>query len=82
MFDICINLHLKDIYSYGKNILLFFVKIIRLYSIKSKNICSIIASWVIRGTTKTRDRMGLAGIGRDPVPGFSIWHYWIPCPGF
>jgi len=19
---------------------------------------------------------------RDPVPGFSIWHYWIPGPGF
>ena len=22
------------------------------------------------------------GIGRDPVPGFSIWHFWIPVPGF
>jgi len=29
---------------------------------KKQIICSIIASWVIRGTTKTRDRMGLAGI--------------------
>jgi len=36
----------------------------------------------MRGTTKTRDRMGLPGIGRDPVPGFSIWHYWIPVPIF
>jgi len=34
------------------------------------------------GATKTRDRMGLAGIGWDPVPGLSIWHFWIPCPGF
>ena len=34
------------------------------------------------GATKTRDRMGLAGIGRDPVPGFSIWHCWVPGSGF
>jgi len=27
----------------------------------------------------TRDP-GSAGIGWDPVPGFSIWHYWIPGP--
>jgi len=58
-----------------------FVKIIRLYLIKK---CSIIASWVIMGTTKTRNRMGLTGIDRDPsrvlafgtigslVPGFDV----------
>jgi len=34
------------------------------------------------GATKTRDRLGSAGIGWDPVPGFSIWHYWIPGPSF
>jgi len=34
------------------------------------------------GATKTRDRMGLVGIDRDPVPDFSIWHFWIPGPGF
>ena len=22
------------------------------------------------------------GIGWDPVPGFSIWYFWIPGPGF
>jgi len=22
--------------------------------------------------------MGLVGIRRDPVPGFSIWHCWVP----
>ena len=30
------------------------------------------------GATKTRDRMGLDGIRWDRVPGFSIWHFWIP----
>ena len=34
------------------------------------------------GASITRDRMGLVGIGSDPVPGFSIWHFWIPGPGF
>jgi len=35
----------------------------------------LIGEW---GATKTRDRMGLDGIGWDPVPGFSIWQFWIP----
>ena len=36
-----------------------------------------------RGLLKpgTRDP-GSAGIGWDPVPGFSIWHNWIPGPRF
>ena len=58
-------LHSKHIYSYGKKIV---VKIIRLYSIKSKNnmtLCSIIALWVMRGAKKPGIEWGWPGPGPD-----------------
>ena len=43
---------------------------------KEKQICSIMASWDT-GATKSGDP-GSDGTDRDPIPGFSIWHFWIP----
>jgi len=75
VFYILFILYLKCIYLYGEYKFLCGIKLAFVFD-KETKICSIMASWDT-GATKSRDPV-LDGTGRDPIPGFSIWHFWIP----